>query len=235
MKILATIRPAFLPNLEYFWQILQSDVAIFTDHLPFSKGQGLNRSAPLNTPETVLTIPIQHGQPNSAITEKLLVDDPHWRQKHLKTLHHLFHNFPFAFYYLPQIEEIYASNLNKLADFLFILIKNFLHWLHLPVQIVRSTELTTSAESNTLIINWCKQFECQGYIAEQKTFQKGWVDAKYLKNRGIQPFVLAPLPKANLLSNYASKSILHFLLQFGPEAGYILKQYSTSIKTKYSE
>ncbi len=228
MKILSTFRPAFLPDLVYFWQMSQSQLIVFTDHLQFSKGSSINRSAPLNTDQDILSIPVKHDQQKVTIAQKRMASENFWRQKHLKTLHHLFHNFPFAEYYLPQIEEIYKAEINSLADLLFLLTDKIKNWLHLPVKIVRSGELNHDRDATALILQWCRQFECQGYMAFAETFHKGWVQKDLLNQQNIKVFQFPALPSSHFLANYANKSIIHFLLQFGPEAGYILKQYSSA-------
>ncbi len=228
MKILSSFRPAFLPELNYFWQMSQCQVAVFADHLQFSKGSSINRSAPLNTSQDILSIPVRHDQPKAAIAHKRMVPENYWRQKHLKTFYHLFHNFPFAEYYLPQIEEIYQTENQYLADFLFLFTAKISEWLHLPVKIVRSSDLISDSSTTDLILQWCKQFDCQGYMASQEIFNKGWVQPDALRKQNIKPLQFQPLPSSQFLTNYAGKSILHFLLQFGAEAGYILKQYSST-------
>ena len=228
MKVLSTFRPAFFPNLLYFWQMAQSQVVVFTDHLQFSKGTIINRSAPLNTTQDILTIPVQHDQKQLPIALKRIVPREQWKEKHLKTLHHLFHNFPFAEDYLPQIEEIYRAEKQFLGDFLFALTEKIIHWLHLPVQPVRSAQLLKAGDGTQTVLKWCKRFHCEAYIAHPETFEKSWIDAKRLKEQQIRPLLFSGLPASHLLEHYATRSIIHFIFQFGPEAGYILKQYSSN-------
>ncbi|MHB2147861.1 WbqC family protein [Calditrichota bacterium LG25] len=232
--ILSTFRPAFLPDLMYFWQMSQCQIAIFADHLPFSKGARINRSAPLNTPQDVLTIPVQHETSENQIFKRKVAEQTFWKQKHVKSLRHLFHNFPFAEYYLPEIEDLYGTDFVYLGDLLFELHLKLVKWLHLPLQIYRSSKLDFKGDASRLVGAWCKQFQCEAYIAPEQTFKKQWIDARVLKAQNIRALLFAPLPHSTFLENYARKSILHFILQFGPEAGYILKQYSRKQRKEYS-
>ncbi len=232
--ILSTFRPAFFPSLEYFWQVSQCQVMIFADHLPFSKGSGVNRSAPLNTAQDVLTIPVQHEPAYGKVCQKKLVNENQWKHKHLKTLHHLFHHFPFAEYYLPELEAIYFNQTTGLlGDFLFELHKRILKWLHLPVQIYRSCNLEHEAKASHLVTGWCKQFNCSVYRASLQTFEQNWIDAQVLTAQHIKAVLFNPFPDSTFLNNFKQKSIIHFILQFGPEAGYILKQYASKQVVPY--
>ncbi len=223
--ILTALRPAYLPSVEYFWQAAQCNIVVFADHLQFTKGTNINRSAPLHTAEDVLTIPVRHLKQQQTIAQKSIDDHLPWRQKHMKTLKHLFHNFPFAYYYLPQMEEILNEEWRNLGDFLWHTTNKLVEWLRLPVKLVRSSELGATGNSEELIVRWCEEFDTQIYMASEEAFNKKWVQKEELKKQGIQCYVFKPIPESHLMQNFAGLSALHFLLQFGPEAGYIIRQY----------
>ncbi len=223
--ILGTFRPTYLTDLKYFWQTAQCDVAVFTDHLPFSKGSPINRSAKFPDNQTVLRIPVLHNEKRNTIFQTEIDYHSNWVDKHIKTLHHFFHNLPYAYYYLPEMEELLKTEFNSLGDFLFALHQKLIRWLHLPVHLMRASDTEFKDETENLIALWCTQTHSEKYISQPETFEKQWVDEEKLRAKGISPIVFAPLPDSHLLKNYQSVVILQFLLQFGPEAGFILQQY----------
>ncbi len=223
--VLGSFRPAFFPSLEYFWHIAQCDVAVFADHLQYTKGSSINRSAPLYDTNDILRIPVRHNGEHTGIFNKQIDLHSPWRQKHLKTIRHLFHNFPFAYYYLPELEELYGENFRNLGDFLWRLTERLVKWLHLPVKLLRSSKLGGEGCAEELIFNWCKLSGATFYIGSAEAFKNKWADQEKLDSFGIGTLLFAPLPESHLLQNYASLSIIHYLLQFGPEGGYIIRQY----------
>lgn len=223
--ILTTVRPTYFPSLQFFWQMAQCDVCVFTDHLRFSKGSGVTRSAPLSVEQTVLRIPVIHNQNRAQIATTQIDFHSDWKQKHLKTIHHLFHQLPFAYYYLPELNALFDEPHNALGDFLWRLQQTFVKWLHLPVSLMRSSQINFNGQPEQLIVEWCAQSGATSYMSENQTFEKGWIDREYLEKKGIRVSTFQPMPQSHLLASYRDFSILNFLLQFGPEAGYIIRQY----------
>ncbi len=222
---LGTFRPAFLPDLTYFWQMAQCNVAVFTDHLPFSKGTSVNRSAVFPDAQTILRVPILHNKNRKRIFETEIDYHSGWAAKHLKTLHHFFHNLPFAYYYLPELEELFNTRFLSLGDFLFALQQKLVRWLYLPVRMFRASQSEFDFSAEDLIDLWANRTHCRTYMSQAETFEKGWVKPKALQEKGITPAIFTPIPNSHLLKNYRSAVILNFLLQFGPEAGFIIQQY----------
>ncbi len=226
--ILGTFRPAYFPSLEYFWQIAQCDEAVFADHLSFSKGSLINRSAPFNDEQTILRIPVLHNRKRLQIFATQIDPKSNWKQKHLKTIHHFFHQWPFSYYYLPELNVIFNEEYGSLGNFLWRLNTKIIQWLHLSVKLARSSELNFDDSAENLIIQWCTQLKAKVYISEAQTFEQGWVKRKLLETKGVQTLTFKPLPSSHLIKNYQLLSILGFLMQFGPEAGYIIRQYLPS-------
>ncbi len=222
---LGALQPAYFPALHYYWKLAQCDICVFADHLRFSKGSTINRSAPLANNQSVLRIPILHNDKRAHIATTQMDSHSDWRQKHLRTLHHLFHQWPFAYYYLPLFEEVFNTDFSSLGDFLWTLHQRLLEWLHLPVQIVRASELPTASDNTLQIVSWANQLKGFHYITEKEAIEKGWIDQERLQKNKIRCVYFQDMPSSHLLNSYAQGSILTFLMQFGPEAGYIIRQY----------
>ncbi len=229
---LGALQPAYFPTLNYYWKLAQCDICVFADHLRFSKGSTINRSAPLANTLSVLRIPILHNDKRAHIATTQTDSHSDWRQKHLRTLHHLFHQWPFGYYYLPLLDEVFRKHYSSLGDFLWSLHQSLLEWLHLPVQIVRASELPTAPESTLQIVSWSNQLKISHYITEKEAIEKGWINREILQKNKIRCVYFQEMPSSHLLNSHAPGSILTFLMQFGPEAGYIIRQYLPNVPQK---
>ncbi len=221
MKITA-IRPAYLPPLKTFWNISQVDVALFADHLQYVKRSDITASAPLTPEEQRLRIPVKHNPQPLAIAQKITNAQDNWQRKHWQTLRHVYHDYPFAYYYLPQVQEWYAEAQDSLADFLFKVTTNLGNFLHLDVSWKRSSEIQLNGLSHEDYI--IKSVGAQ-QSAEYLTERKNGLDWDILQMSGIQRRSFTPLPSVHLFQSYAGESVLTFLMQFGPKAGYMIRQF----------
>ena len=222
---LTTIPPAYLPSLNYFWQIAQTNHIIFTDHFQYVKRSPLTISAPLHENGLQLRLPVRHDHIPLAISHKNIDHSTTWMKKHFRSISHLFHDTPYAYYYLPQIEMLLNKATLNLSDFIYQWLNSFILWLQLPVDIQRVSEIGSKDSNEESIVFWCDKFSCREYLAESEVFRKGWVKQRLLEKRKIKCSTFAPMPEAHILTSYKDLSVLNFLLQFGPEAGYLIRQY----------
>lgn len=222
---LTTQQPAYFPALQYFWKIAQSDILILTDHFQFVKRSPLTISARLQQSQPALRLPVRHEIPKSPICEKKFDPNSHWAKKHLHTIHHMFHHTPYAYHYIPVIEELLKSHSQNLADFLSASLIKTCELLHLKVKILRSSKLDHAGGNEQLISNWCGQTNCDSFIADATVFEKLQVNEKTLLKNNISCHEFIPFPEYHILQSNRQLSILHFLFQYGPEAGYLLRQY----------
>ena len=222
---LATFTPAYLPSMDYFWRAAQADHIIYTDHFQYVKRSLSTISAPLDENKLLLRIPVLHDKKRLPLSEKRIDYSAPWHKKHFKSIHHLFHELPYAYHYLPQIKAIFDKEIINLSDFLNEWQVIFLKWLQLPVKSKRASEIGFRDQNEAVLLFWCHKYSAKGYITQKEIFKKGWVDQELLEKKGIQCSTFAPMPEAHILTSYKDLSILNFLLQFGPEAGYLIRQY----------
>ena len=222
---LSTFRPEYLSSLEYYWYLAQCEIIILTDHFQYTKRSPISISAPLKNVDDRLRIPVRHDHKPKSVSEKRIDNKSNWKKKHFNSIYHTFHNYPFAYYYLPIIEDIYKETNNKLSDFLFNFIQLLTQQLHLSSKIYRSSELKHDMENTELIIHWSKKTLTNTYLSFAEVYDKGWINKDRLLKAKIicKPFLL--FPEAHIFKSNKSNSILNFLLQYGPEAGCLIKQY----------
>jgi hypothetical protein len=223
---LFTVTPAYLPALAYFWKIAQCDILILTDHLQFTKRSPATISAPMHSNMECLRIPVYHDSPQKPIAAKRIDLSDNWKKKHLTTIRHLYHNLPFAYHFLPLLEEIYSNEEEFfLSPFLHRLIEQFLHWLHLPAKVFASSGMKITDSPTELIREWHRELQCSHYINDDQVFSNGWVDRQALENDSIACDTLLAIPDAHIFQAQAKISILEFLCLYGPEAGYLIRQF----------
>lgn len=229
--LLSTISPAYFPDMEFFWKIAQSDVLVLTDHFQYTKRSSLTISAKLQTSQPRLRIPVRHTQQLCRIDEKLLVQNDSWPKKHLQTIRHMFHHAPYSYYYFPQLEELFNNKKNKLSGFLMEILVQLAGWLHLETKLYLASEHEPRGDNQALIEKWCKKFKCESYIQDDAVFRNNYVNEKHLNTRHIKTARFVPFPDYHILKSNRELCILHFLFHYGPEAGYMLRQYLPSGKS----
>ena len=229
MKFTA-FRPIYLPSLEFFWQAAQVDVAVFADHLQYVKRSSITVSAPLTEDrEQTLHIPVRHMRQRQTIREKTIDSTIRWRRKHWQSIRHLFHEAPFAYYYLPQVEQWFKTEgeNDSLADFLLRALEDLTGFFHLNIKWVRSSKWVAKEKqpNERFLALIAGELGADTYLTNPETIARGWLDAPLLTENGITLGQFAPFPESHLFRTFRAQSALGFLLQFGPEAGYLIRQY----------
>ena len=225
---LTTLQPAYFPNLEFFWNTAQSDVLVLTDHFQYTKRSTLTISAPIQHSQPALRIPVRHGNPTLGIWEKRIDPGSNWAKKHLQTIRHIFNHAPYGYYYFPILKQILEEHSENLSRFISDMLIQIFEWLHMDFKVVFSSQLKHEGTNHDLIVEWCSDLGCDTYIQETKIFKQKLVDKDILNQSKIQTKIFAAFPEYHILQSNQKLSILHFLMQYGPEAGYLLRQYLPS-------
>ena len=106
----------YLPNIDYFLQLLKADEVIIETKESFQKQTYRNRALILgaNKVET-LTVPVVHAMKcNEIITETAIDYSNRWAAIHLQTIRSAYGRSPFFEYYYPLFEKVYAQNIFQL-------------------------------------------------------------------------------------------------------------------------
>jgi len=225
MKYFSTFRPEYLPSLEYFWKIVQCDFVVITEHLQYTKRSPISISAPLNEPASILRIPVSHKPLLEPIYLKRVDDHSNWRKRHFKTLQHIFHQYPYGYYYLPLLEKTYKTASPYLSEFLYRLLQQVVQLLHLDLELYQSGKIDVPIEPHSFIKNWQDKSSGAKYLISYEALEKEWLNQDDLNQIRIQYDYFSGYPEFHILKTYKDKSVINFLMQFGPEAGYILRQY----------
>lgn len=226
-QILSTFRLEYFPSLEYFWQMSQCNIAILTDHFTYSKRTIVPISAAIADKNITLRVPVIHDKKVNPIYKKNISYRSNWPKDHLHTLKHQYTNLPYKYLYFSSIEHLLNSNENNLSLFLTNHIRQIADWLHLDLKIYRAFDIGFHYENNKSVLKWCNLFKCKKYINSSFIFNQNYVNKKRLEAENIIVWKYKKLPDVNIFQYYKDKSILSFLFQFGPEAGYLVRQFMT--------
>jgi len=221
----STIRLEYFANLEYFWNISQCDILILTDHFTYSKNTITTTSAPMNDLNINLKIPVVHDKEKNLIFRKNISYRSDWTKEHVLTLKHQYKNKPFAYMYYPILYQLLNKKEVNLSKFLTDQIMLIADWLKFNIQIELASDIGFEDDNNQTIINWHKHLGCNEYINSSSVFERGFVDKTLLKQQHIAVYNFSNLPNINIFEYYKDLSILSFLFQFGPEAGYLIRQF----------
>ncbi|MEJ2055123.1 MAG: WbqC family protein [Calditrichaceae bacterium] len=224
IKNFSTIRPEYLPSIGYFWNLGQCKKIVLTDHFQYSKRQAFSISPPLIQNDVVLRIPVKHDPAFMPLYKKQIFHND-WINKHFATIKHKYQNFPFAYLYLPEINNLYSANIKFLSDFLTKLISVISKWLYLDTEIYQASKIGFSKDNDQCVISWAEQLNCGHYINSKYVFQNAYINKQKLTDNNIIVDEFNPLPDFNIFQSYKNMCIFSFLFQFGPEAGYIIKQF----------
>jgi len=181
---LTAMPPAYLPSLVYFWNLAQADQIIITDHFQYVKRSGAAVSAPIGQGELLLTIPVLHDDKKLPISAKRIKAASAWRNKHFKSLKHIFNKTPFTEYYLPDLHELLNSG-NNLADFYLKWMEYFIRCLHIPAEFRPASQIGHAETNEESIKLWCTKLSCNEYITDEQYYKKGWINSHTLGSQKI--------------------------------------------------
>ncbi|MBN2426608.1 MAG: WbqC family protein [Calditrichaceae bacterium] len=215
----------YIPSLNYIWKLAQCSLCVFADHLQYNKKSPVSISAPLGEDNHRITLPVRHDGKRLPISEKLIDNSIDWAAKHYKTMYHIYHQFPYGYYYLPKIKEILERQNTNLSDYLFLWIEKMIGWMHLSVKVHRSSELNYPGNDTDLIINISENYKKNIYVNENEVYERGWINKHTLEQKKIIIRNFVEFPEANIFAAHRHMTILTFLMRFGPEAGFLIKQF----------
>ncbi|MGD9900795.1 MAG: WbqC family protein, partial [Calditrichaceae bacterium] len=208
-----------------FWNAAQCDILYFTDHFQFTKRTALSISPCLAGKDDRLRIPVKHDHGTKLICEKKTDDTVNWKQRHYKTIRHTYASYPFAYFYLPVLDEFFKNNNMMLSSFVIDLNRLLIRFLSLNLTTYNASERPYDLNNDETIISWCKKNNTDVYINAHQIFENGWLNESALETAGLKTKHFSNFPEYNIFQNYRSYSILKFIFQYGPEAGYMIKQY----------
>jgi len=166
-KTIVVSQPMFFPWIGLFEQIALADVFIHYDDVQLPQGRSfISRVQLKNTDhqQTWLTAPIDRKHSGNLINESLIQEDPSWKDKHLKTIQHLYSKAPFFLEMYEVVEQLYNHSETNLADFNIYAIEKISDWFGLRPTFKRSSDLDIKGHASERLCDICLQEEATNYV-----------------------------------------------------------------------
>jgi len=183
--IVAVHQPQYLPWLGYFDKMDQADAFCYLDNVQFKKNEWQNRNR-LKTAQAWqwLTVPVRYRFPQK-INEVAVNEAVKWQHKHIQAL---ITNYKKAIYfddYFPIFESVLKQDFKSISDLnihMIAKIRGLLGINNKPV--VRASELSLSEDPTGRLIDVCKHFGGDTYLAGQDG--ANYMDMKQFERSGIK-------------------------------------------------
>ncbi len=189
---------AYLPPIEYFSSIINSEKQLIEKHETYKKQTYRNRCRILG-PNGILTLTIPINKPNgnhTKINEITISYLENWQQIHWRSIESSYNSSPFFLYYKEELKEIYQ----KKHKYLFDLNNDFLKLISEFIGIEFTINLTSKFVNNPTNI-----LDLRNIISPKKLSQK--ID-----------FIKYSQVFANKFGFTPNLSIIDLLFNIGPEA-----------------
>jgi hypothetical protein len=189
---------AYLPPIEYFSSIINSEKQLIEKHETYKKQTYRNRCKILG-PNGILTLTIPINKPNgnhTKINEITISYFENWQQIHWRSIESSYNSSPFFLYYKEEFKEIYQ----KKHKYLFDLNNDFLKLISEFISIEFTINLTSKFVNNPTNI-----LDLRNIISPKKLSQK--ID-----------FIKYSQVFANKFGFTPNLSIIDLLFNIGPEA-----------------
>lgn len=152
--IVAIHQPNFMPWLGYFDKLMQADVFVLLDNVPFSKNSYQNRvKIKSNQGEQWLTVPVlTKGRFGQLTCDVPINNTIRWQKSHLATLRTNYRRAPQYEHVMALLEPFYNKDATNLTDFNLVLLKAILHYLRLPTKLVLASSLAAEGNGSELLL-----------------------------------------------------------------------------------
>jgi len=187
MKTASIMQPTYLPWLGYFDLTNRSDIFVFLDTVQLDKRSWQQRNR-IKTPnsEIMLTVPLlTKGRFNQEIRDVEIDVSQRFEKKHFKSIQLNYKNSKYYKLYIGELEEIFFSEISRLANLNIKLIKWLSSKIGIKTKFISSSELDVSGSKTELLINICKEINANHYLSPIGS--KGYIEKNNLfTNSGIQ-------------------------------------------------
>lgn len=147
--MLLSLPTAYLPPLDYFAVMMQSDRFFIDGNRPYRKQSFANRAG-IVTSQGILNLSVPCTKPNGNRTldkEVLVCNLEKWQRDHWRGIVTAYNKSPYFLYYRDELEDFYQQKPQKLIDFNTALLDFVIKKLRLPVTRVEAASVPAEAET----------------------------------------------------------------------------------------
>jgi len=142
------MQPTYLPWLGYFDLMEQSDIFVFRDEVQFEKQSWQQRNR-IKTPNGVVWLTVPVHKPLIQSIFKIEIDEvgsSKWSRSHWNVLRNAYYSAPYWKTFESQLEEMYTSKWQRLADLNIALIEWLAKKLEIATKTLRASSLDLPAK-----------------------------------------------------------------------------------------
>ena len=160
-------QPQYLPWLGIIDRIMQCDVFVMLDNVPYSKNYVYNRNR-IKTADgwSWLTVPVLFkGKFGTLIKDIAINDKSNWREEHRKSILFAYSKAPFFGEYKGYLEEFFAREWVSLSEVSIESLKLILRLFGVDRKIVIASELGVEGAKEALLLDICKKLGADNYLS----------------------------------------------------------------------
>ena len=169
-KMILTIhQPEYLPWMGFFNKLSYADVYVALDNVQYRHKYFQNRNKILTSNgECWLNVPVyRKGNRDIFIQDIKINNIINWRDKTWKNIYYSYKKAPYFKQYSDYFENVYSTEWENLVDLNLDIIENICKFLNFKVDIVKASDLNIDGIGPELILDVCKLFKPDVYIAVQ--------------------------------------------------------------------
>lgn len=160
-------QPEFMPWLGFFAKMNSADAIVLLDTVPFRKNYFQNRNrVRAENGEVWLTVPVyQSGLSGQLIMDVKMLDDDHWRRKHMATLAQSYCRLPAFEELWPELAAIYEMRTDQLVTLNSALIMWMARQFGIKAEILLASNLAARGKGSRLLVDLCMEVGASRYLS----------------------------------------------------------------------
>jgi hypothetical protein len=221
--IVSIHQPQFFPWLGYFDKIRKAEIFVFLDDVQFKKNEWQNRNR-IKTAEGPqwFTVPTTYHFPEK-LNEVKINNQIDWRKSHLHSLKTNYSRSKFFDEVMNALMPIYEKSWEIISELNIATITECLKYLGIATKTVKSSEFSFAGASTERLVNICRHFKAEAYIAGQGG--KEYMDESLFSKQGVKVEYQVfnhPVYEQNFGEFIPNMSIIDLLFNHGKKSAAIL-------------
>ena len=184
-KKVAILQSCYIPWKGFFDLVRRVDEFILYDDAQYTKRDWRNRNR-IKTPHGPLwlTVPVEvKGKYLDAIKD-MRVSDPHWNERHWRSIQASYSRAPYFDRYKPVLEELFRGCTSEwLSEINFRFISHFCETLSIETTLKWSMDYTLSDKRTERLVDLCRQARATEYLTGPAA--RAYIDADLFEAAGI--------------------------------------------------
>jgi hypothetical protein len=202
------VSTAYLPNINFFEEILRSEKIFIEKYENFPKQTYRNRTYILSANGVMpLVVPVNKGRSGKILTKDITLNyDENWQKQHFRSIMSAYKSAPFYDFFIDEFLIFFEKKYKFLIDFNFDILLKINKLLHIEKEIGFTDEFVKNVDINTKDLRFSlnfKNFDKQ-IITSQKPYIQVFADRfDFVPNMSIIDLIfnLGPEARTYLLTN----------------------------------